>query len=148
MSLTLKRVRSVGLLGRDGAGKPMLLRLFAGTIRLDSGRIVREGHISWPLELQGSFQPNLAGEQNVRFVARVYGVDSERRIDYVADLAELGAFFRAATGHNRRDQQNSLNEKGPGTQVPGPFSYLFYAVRSGSEHPVDCRDDEHGQQRR
>lgn len=98
VSLALKRGHSVGLLGRNGAGKSTLLRLFAGTIRLDSGRIVREGHISWPLGFQGSFQPNLTGEQNVRFVARIYGVDSEKLIDYVADFAELGAFFRAPVG--------------------------------------------------
>lgn len=95
VSLVLKRGRSVGLLGRNGAGKSTLLRLFAGTIRLDSGRIVREGRISWPLGFQGSFQPNLTGEQNVRFVARIYGVDSEELIAYVANFAELGAFFRS-----------------------------------------------------
>ena len=95
VSLVMKRGRSVGLLGRNGAGKSTLLRLFAGTIRLDSGRIVREGRISWPLGFQGSFQPNLTGEQNVRFVARIYGVDSEELIAYVANFAELGAFFRS-----------------------------------------------------
>ncbi|MBC7313281.1 MAG: ABC transporter ATP-binding protein [Rhizobium sp.] len=96
VSLMLKRGRSIGLLGRNGAGKSTLLRLFAGTIKLDSGRIVREGRISWPLGFQGSFQGNLTGEQNVRFVARIYGVDSEQLIDYVADFAELGAFFRSS----------------------------------------------------
>lgn len=95
VSLVLKRGRSVGLLGRNGAGKSTLLRLFAGTIRLDGGRIVRRGRISWPLGFQGSFQPNLTGEQNVRFVARIYGVDSEELIDYVSDFAELGVFFRS-----------------------------------------------------
>ncbi|WP_154720321.1 ABC transporter ATP-binding protein [Ciceribacter sp. T2.26MG-112.2] len=95
VSLVLKRGRSVGLLGRNGAGKSTLLRLFAGTIRLDAGRIVREGNISWPLGFQGSFQGNLTGEQNVRFVARIYGVDSDKLIDYVAEFAELGAFFRS-----------------------------------------------------
>lgn len=95
VSLMLKRGRSIGLLGRNGAGKSTLLRLFAGTIKLDSGRIVREGRISWPLGFQGSFQGNLTGEQNVRFVARIYGVDSKQLIDYVADFAELGAFFRS-----------------------------------------------------
>ncbi|MBW8321936.1 MAG: ABC transporter ATP-binding protein [Arenimonas sp.] len=95
VSLVLRRGRSVGLLGRNGAGKSTLLRLFAGTIRLDAGRIVREGNISWPLGFQGSFQGNLTGEQNVRFVARIYGVDSEQLIDYVAEFAELGPFFRS-----------------------------------------------------
>lgn len=94
-SLTLERGKSIGLLGRNGAGKSTLLRLIAGTIRLDSGRIIREGKVSWPLGFQGSFQGSMTGEQNVRFVARIYGVDTGTLVDYVADFAELGAFFRA-----------------------------------------------------
>ena len=97
-SLVLQRGRSVGLLGRNGAGKSTLLRLIAGTIRLDSGRIVREGKVSWPLGFQGSFQSTMTGEQNVRFVARIYGVDTHQLIDYVSDFAELGPFFKAPVG--------------------------------------------------
>ncbi len=97
-SMVLERGRSVGLLGRNGAGKSTLLRLIAGTIRLDSGRIVREGKVSWPLGFQGSFQGGMTGEQNVRFVARIYGVDTRQLIDYVEDFAELGSFFRAPVG--------------------------------------------------
>lgn len=95
VSLVLKRGRSVGLLGRNGAGKSTLLQLIAGTLKLDSGRIVRQGKISWPLGFKGSFQGNLTGEQNVRFVARIYGVDSKELMAYVEDFAELGAFFRS-----------------------------------------------------
>lgn len=94
-SLTLKRGKSVGLLGRNGAGKSTLLQLIAGTLHLDSGRIIREGKISWPLGFQGSFQGSMTGEQNVRFVARIYGVSTEDLVEYVKDFAELGAFFKA-----------------------------------------------------
>ena len=95
VSFVIKRGKSVGLLGRNGAGKSTLLKLIAGTLRLDSGRIIRQGKISWPLGFSGTFQGNLTGEQNVRFVARVYGVNTDQLIDYVEDFAELGAFFRA-----------------------------------------------------
>ncbi|MGF0537901.1 ABC transporter ATP-binding protein [Agrobacterium sp. ES01] len=95
VSFVLKRGRSVGLLGRNGAGKSTLLKLIAGTLRLDSGRIIRQGRISWPLGFSGTFQGNLTGEQNVRFVARVYGVNTDELIDYVTEFAELGPFFRA-----------------------------------------------------
>ncbi|MDQ0318922.1 capsular polysaccharide transport system ATP-binding protein [Pararhizobium capsulatum DSM 1112] len=97
-SLVLQRGRSVGLLGRNGAGKSTLLRLIAGTIRLDSGRIIRRGKVSWPLGFQGSFQSSMTGEQNVRFVARIYGVDTRQLIEYVEDFAELGPFFKAPVG--------------------------------------------------
>lgn len=94
-SLTLRRGKSVGLLGRNGAGKSTLLQLIAGTLHLDSGRIVREGKISWPLGFQGSFQQSMTGEQNVRFVARIYGVSTEELVAYVQDFADLGAFYQA-----------------------------------------------------
>ena len=95
VSFVIKRGKSVGLLGRNGAGKSTLLKLIAGTLRLDSGRIIRQGKISWPLGFAGTFQGNLTGEQNVRFVARIYGVESDALLNYVEDFAELGAFFRA-----------------------------------------------------
>ncbi|MDW9477923.1 ATP-binding cassette domain-containing protein [Sinorhizobium meliloti] len=97
-SLTLNRGKSVGLLGRNGAGKSTLLRLIAGAIKLDKGRIIRRGKISWPLGFAGSFQSSMTGEQNVRFVARIYGVDTEKLIGYVEDFAELGPFFKAPVG--------------------------------------------------
>ncbi|MFA1621248.1 ABC transporter ATP-binding protein [Rhizobium mongolense] len=97
-SLVIMRGKSVGLLGRNGAGKSTLLQLIAGSLRLDRGRIVRQGKISWPLGFQGSFQPSMTGEQNVRFVARIYGVDTEELVDYVTDFAELGPFFHAPVG--------------------------------------------------
>ncbi|TCU14713.1 ABC transporter ATP-binding protein [Rhizobium sullae] len=95
VSFVIPRGKSVGLLGRNGAGKSTLLQIIAGSLNLDRGRIIRQGKISWPLGFQGSFQGNLSGEQNVRFVARIYGVDTDALVDYVADFAELGAFYRA-----------------------------------------------------
>nr|WP_250810266.1 ABC transporter ATP-binding protein [Neorhizobium tomejilense] len=98
VSFVIPRGRSVGLLGRNGAGKSTLLQIIAGTLKLDQGRVIREGKISWPLGFQGGFQGNLSGEQNVRFVARIYGVDTEDLVAYVADFAELGEFYRAPVG--------------------------------------------------
>ncbi len=98
VSLDIPRGRSIGLLGRNGAGKSTLLQLIAGTLRLDSGKIIRKAQVSWPLGFAGSFQPSMTGEQNVRFVARIYGVETQKLIDYVADFAELGHFFRMPVG--------------------------------------------------
>jgi capsular polysaccharide transport system ATP-binding protein len=95
VDLTIPRGKSLGLLGRNGAGKSTLLSLIAGATCLDSGRIIREAKVSWPLGFSGSFQGVMTGEQNVKFVARVYGVDSDELIEYVRDFSELGPFFRA-----------------------------------------------------
>ncbi|EAQ03088.1 putative cell surface polysaccharide export ABC-2 transporter ATP-binding protein [Pseudooceanicola batsensis HTCC2597] len=85
---------AMALIGRNGAGKSSLLRMVAGTMPPDRGRIVRRGRVSWPVGFQGSFHPDLTGLENLRFVARVYGVDTGDLTDFVADFAELGPYLR------------------------------------------------------
>ena len=84
---------SVGLLGRNGAGKSTLLKIIAGTMDPTSGRVISDGTISWPVGFAGSFHVDLSGAQNTRFIARVYGVDSNALIEFVEDFAELGEHF-------------------------------------------------------
>lgn len=86
--------RSVGLLGRNGAGKSSLLRMIAGTMRPTTGQIDINGTVSWPVGFAGSFHGDLTGLQNTRFVARIYGVESNELVDFVEDFAELGHHFR------------------------------------------------------
>jgi capsular polysaccharide transport system ATP-binding protein len=86
--------RNIAILGRNGAGKSTLLRLIAGIEEPDSGHIRRHRSISWPLGFRGGFHRELSGIENVRFVARIYGQNSEAIIDRVEALAALGQFFR------------------------------------------------------
>lgn len=84
---------SVALLGRNGAGKSTMMRMISGSVRPDSGDIHITGSMSWPVGFAGSFHKDLSGRQNVRFIARVYAVDTNDLIDFVEDFAELGAHF-------------------------------------------------------
>lgn len=93
ISVTFPTGASVALLGRNGAGKSSLLRMIAGTMDADHGRISSDGTISWPVGFAGSFHRDLTGAQNTRFVARVYGVDTDALSAFVEDFAELGAHF-------------------------------------------------------
>lgn len=84
---------SVALLGRNGAGKSTLLRMLAGSADVTSGEILSDGRISFPVGFAGSFHPDMTGAQNTRFVARIYGVDTDGLLDYVRSFAELGPHF-------------------------------------------------------
>lgn len=84
---------SVALLGRNGAGKSTLLKMIAGNLAPTSGRIVSTGTISWPVGFAGSFHPELSGAQNTRFVARIYGVDTDELVRFVERFAGLGPHF-------------------------------------------------------
>lgn len=85
--------RNTGILGRNGAGKSTFLRLVAGIEEPDSGIVKRSRTFSWPIGFRGSFHPMLSGIENVRFVARLYGQNTEEMIDKVESFAELGQFF-------------------------------------------------------
>ncbi len=93
LTLTLPRGAKIGVLGRNGAGKSTLLGMVAGTAHPNRGKILRHATISWPLGFSGSFHGDLTGAQNVRFVARIYGMDTDALVAYVQDFAELGEFM-------------------------------------------------------
>lgn len=96
LNLTIPDDKSVALIGRNGAGKSTLMRLLSGQDTPDRGEIITPDSISWPVGLSGGFQGSLTAKENVKFVARVYGVKGERLkevVNYVRDFAEIGDFF-------------------------------------------------------
>lgn len=93
LNMTLPSGKSLALLGRNGAGKSTLLQIVAGSMRPDHGKVTSDGSISWPVGFGGSFHGDLTGAQNVAFLARVYGVDTDELLDFVQDFSELGKHF-------------------------------------------------------
>lgn len=96
LSLAIPQGRNIGLIGRNGAGKSTLMRLLGGVDKPDSGRVVTDKSISWPVGLGGGFQGSMSGRDNVKFVCRVYGSlkqDMRDKIEYVKEFADLGKWF-------------------------------------------------------
>lgn len=84
---------SVGILGRNGAGKSTLLRVIGGAEQPDAGKVIRRGRVSWPIGFSGGFNGSLSGEENCRFVARIYGADIDSVVEFTRGFAEIGNYF-------------------------------------------------------
>jgi capsular polysaccharide transport system ATP-binding protein len=93
LSLAIPPGKNIGLIGRNGAGKSTLMRLLGGADVPDSGTIITDRSISWPVGLTGGFQGSMTGRDNIKFVCRVYGATGDamrKKIRYVQEFAEIG----------------------------------------------------------
>jgi capsular polysaccharide transport system ATP-binding protein len=93
ISFTFPARTNIGILGKNGSGKSTLLRVIAGTEQPDSGTIRWGGLVSWPIGFSGGFNGSLSGEENCRFVARIYGADIDEVVGFTMDFSELGEYF-------------------------------------------------------
>lgn len=94
ISFTLARGEKLGVLGRNGAGKSTLIRLVSGAEQPTSGEIFQGMSVSWPLAFGGAFQNGLTGQDNLRFISRIYNQDFRKNLEFVEQFAELGTYLR------------------------------------------------------
>jgi capsular polysaccharide transport system ATP-binding protein len=132
--------RAVALLGRNGAGKSSLLKMIAGTMDPTAGEILSTGTISWPVGFAGSFHPDLTGAQNTRFIARIYGVDTDALLAFVEHFAELGPHFHLPLRSYSSGMRSRLAF---GASVGIPFdTYLIDEVTSVGDAAFRSRSGE------
>jgi len=93
LSLTLPARESIGVLGRNGAGKSTLLRIVGNAEAPTAGEVIHHGRVSWPIGFAGGFNGSLTGEENCRFVARIYQQDIDYVIEQTREFAEIGRYF-------------------------------------------------------
>ncbi|MCB1754980.1 MAG: ABC transporter ATP-binding protein [Gammaproteobacteria bacterium] len=93
VNIVFPQDKNVGVLGLNGAGKSTLVRIIGGTEYPDSGKVIRNARISWPMGYSGGFVSSLTGRENARFVARIYGAKSDYIENFTQEFAELGFHF-------------------------------------------------------
>lgn len=93
VNFRFERGSNVGILGKNGSGKSTLLRILSGAEQPDAGSVVRRGRVSWPIGFSGGFSPSLTGNENARFVARLYGADVHTVCGFAYEFSELGDYF-------------------------------------------------------
>ncbi|CAN5331782.1 ABC transporter ATP-binding protein [soil metagenome] len=89
----------LAVLGRNGQGKSTLIKLLGGIVSPTQGRIRWMMKSSWPIGFSGGFQGTLSGNDNIKFLARIYRRDYQQTLRLVDDFAELGPALRMPVKH-------------------------------------------------
>jgi ABC-type polysaccharide/polyol phosphate transport system ATPase subunit len=96
VSLHIEPGETVGMVGRNGAGKTSTLRVLAGIIPLQSGRAECGGRVVSLLELAAGFSRDFSGRENIYLQGALFGFDRraiETRLDEIIAFSELGEFI-------------------------------------------------------
>lgn len=93
INLAISPGEKVGILGRNGAGKSTLIRVMAGIALPDSGKVIQEMSLSWPLGFDTGVQGSMTGMDNIKFICRLYDADISHVLGFVEGFAELGSYM-------------------------------------------------------
>jgi ABC-type polysaccharide/polyol phosphate transport system ATPase subunit len=98
VSLHVDPGETVGIVGRNGAGKTSTLRVLAGIIPLHRGYAGCGGRVATLIELGAGFGREFSGRDNMRLNAALHGMSREEideRIGEMIAFSELGHFIDA-----------------------------------------------------
>lgn len=93
---------AIGVVGRNGQGKSTLLKLVAGVLLPDDGKVTVHGGVAPLIEITGGFVGDLTVRENVRLTAGLHGMSKAaiaRRFDDIIGFAELEEFVETPYKH-------------------------------------------------
>lgn len=96
VDLTVPHGQSLGIIGRNGVGKSTTLKLIAGLISPDAGRVTVRGRVSTLLELGAGFQGDYTGEENIYLYAALMGLSRKfvkERYDEIVEFSGIGPYI-------------------------------------------------------
>ncbi|MBP8257073.1 MAG: ATP-binding cassette domain-containing protein [Opitutaceae bacterium] len=95
VSFTVKRGDRLGVMGHNGAGKSVLLKILSKVILPTTGEAFIRGRSTSLLEVGTGFNPNLTGIQNIYLNAALHGLSKEEidnRMETIISFSEIGKF--------------------------------------------------------
>nr|MBQ4453644.1 ABC transporter ATP-binding protein [Clostridia bacterium] len=96
VSFVLEKGKTLGLIGKNGAGKSTTLKLISGILKPTSGSIRTYGNIVPMLELGAGFDLELTGKENIYLNGAILGYSKEyleSKYDEIVDFAEIRDFI-------------------------------------------------------
>lgn len=91
VSLDILPKVSTGILADKKAGKSTLMRIIAGISRPDSGQIIRDMSVSWPIGLPTPVPAHYTVIDYANLIAAFYGADGEALFEAMSEIGELAA---------------------------------------------------------
>ena len=96
VSFLVEKGETLGLIGRNGAGKSTMLKVISGILKPTEGRVVCHGNVGPMLELGSGFDFDLTGRENIFLNGAILGYSEEflcAKYDEIAEFSELGQFI-------------------------------------------------------
>lgn len=96
VSFQIMRGEVLGVIGKNGSGKSTLMKIVAGIVKPDAGKLVSKVDKIQLLSLQVGFIQELTGRENVILSSLLLGMRRkviEQQMDQVIAFSELGAFI-------------------------------------------------------
>lgn len=98
VNLSVGRGETLGLVGRNGAGKSSLLKVICGVHKPTKGSAVLRGRVAPILELGTGFDYELSGHENIYLNALLLGFSRKEvddRLDWIIDFSGLADFVHS-----------------------------------------------------
>lgn len=110
LNFSIFKGESIGIIGRNGAGKSTIMKLIAGVTYPTSGTVLVEEKVSPLIELSAGFHHELTGMENIHLNAAILGLhkkQTEQIVDKVIAFSELEEYIhvplkRYSTGMQMR----------------------------------------------
>ena len=96
LSFDIKEGEAVALVGHNGAGKSLLLRILSRITRPTSGEALLYGRVGSVLAIGTGFNRELTGRENIFFQGAVSGMkkkEIERKLDEIVAFSGMGEFL-------------------------------------------------------
>ena len=96
VSFQVKEGETLGLIGRNGAGKSTILKVISGILKPTEGSVTTFGNIVPMLELGSGFDFDLTGRENIFLNGAILGYSEEylkEKYEEILEFSELGQFI-------------------------------------------------------
>lgn len=96
LNFTINEGETVGIVGKNGAGKSTILKLIAGVTYPSSGTVKIHGRVAPIIELGAGFHHELSGYENIFLNAAILGmhkIEIEQKLSSIIEFSELEKFI-------------------------------------------------------